>query len=61
MKRRRVQAQGIQLRRLVYLGEEEFKFLKLLRFDFLKRGISFSKNRPEPILLLKTGLPKERE
>jgi len=38
---RRVQAHGIHLRRLVYLSEEEFKFLKLLRFDFLKKARGF--------------------
>lgn len=35
---RRVQAQGIQVFRLVYLSEEEFEFIKLKRVDFLKRA-----------------------
>ena len=44
--RRRVQAQGIHLKRLVYLTEEEFKFLKLLRERFLKRTRRFFKKAP---------------
>ena len=34
---RRVQAQGIHLCRLVYLREEEFRFLEVKRLDFLER------------------------
>jgi len=45
--RRRVQAQGNHLRRLVYLTEEEFRFLKVLRFDFLKRAGYFFKKPPK--------------
>jgi hypothetical protein len=35
---RRVQAQGIQVFRLIYLSEEEFAFIKLKRLEFLKRA-----------------------
>jgi hypothetical protein len=49
----RVQAQGIHLRRLVYLSDEEFKFLKLLRFDFLKRARRFFEKQPEAGIVAK--------
>ena len=39
--KRRIQAYGIHLRRLVYLSKEEFKFLKFLRFCFLKKARKF--------------------
>ena len=42
-----IQAQGIHLRGLVYLSEEEFKFLGLLRFDFLKRARGFFQEQPK--------------
>ena len=51
--RRRVQAHGIHLRRLVYLSEEEFKFLKLLRFDFLKKARGFFEKQPRTRFLTK--------
>jgi len=37
----RVQAHGIHLSRLIYLSEEEFKFLKVLRENFLKQVRGF--------------------
>ena len=40
---RTVQEQGIHLRRLIYLTEEEFKLLELLKKRFLKRIGRFSK------------------
>ena len=50
---RRIQAHGIHLRRLVYLSEEEFKFLKLLRFDFLKKARRFFEKQPRTKFLTK--------
>jgi hypothetical protein len=44
---RRVQAQGIQVFRLIYLSGEEFEFLKLKRLEFLKRVGYFGKKPPE--------------
>ena len=48
-----IQAQGIHLRRLVYLSEEEFNFLKLLRFDFLKRARGFFQKQPRRHFVVK--------
>jgi len=42
----RVQAQGIHLRRLVYLTKEEFQFLRSLRERFLKRRRRFFEKPP---------------
>ena len=39
----RVKEEGIHLRRLIYLTEEEFKFLKILRFEFLRKTGQFFK------------------
>ena len=50
---RRVQAHGIHLRRLVYLSKEEFKFLRLLRVDFLKRLHRFFEKQPKAISVTK--------
>jgi hypothetical protein len=36
--KRRVQAQGIQVFRLIYLSDEEFEFIKLKRLDYLGRS-----------------------
>jgi hypothetical protein len=43
----RVQAQGIHLRRLVYLSEEEFRFLRLLRERFLRKAGRFFEKQPK--------------
>ncbi len=43
----RVQAHGIHLSRLLYLSEEEFKFLKVLRENFLKKVRGFFKKSPK--------------
>jgi len=43
----RVQVQGIQVFKLVYLSEEEFEFLKLKRVEFLKRVGYFGEKLPE--------------
>ncbi len=45
MKKRRVRAQGIHLRRLIYLCKEEFKFLKLLKGRYLRKRGRFSEKR----------------
>ena len=43
----RVQAHGIHLSRLLYLSEEEFKFLKVLRGNFLKKVLGFFEKPPK--------------
>ena len=43
---RRVQAQGIHLSKLIYLSEKEFKYLKFLRAEFLKRTGNFFEEPP---------------
>lgn len=43
----RVQAHGIHLSRLLYLSEEEFKFLKVLRENFLKKARGFFEKPPK--------------
>ena len=43
----RVQAHGIHLSRLIYLSEEEFKFLKVLRENFLKKARGFFEKPPK--------------
>ena len=43
----RVQAHGIHLFRLLYLSEEEFKFLKVLRGNFLKKACGFFEKPPK--------------
>ena len=43
----RVQAHGIHLSRLIYLSEEEFKFLKVLRGNFLKKVRGFFEKPPK--------------
>ena len=47
MKLWRVQAHGIHLFRLLYLSEEEFKFLKVLRGNFLKKVLGFFEKPPK--------------
>jgi hypothetical protein len=49
----RVQAQGIQVCRLIYLSEEEFEFLKVKRLEFLKRAGYFFKKPAEVGLVAK--------
>ena len=44
---RRVQAHGIHLSRLIYLSGEEFKFLKVLRENFLKKVRGFFEKPPK--------------
>ena len=44
---RRVQAQGIHLERLVYLGQKEFEFLKQKRVEFLKKWGYFGEEGPK--------------
>ena len=43
----RVQAHGIHLSRLLYLSEEEFKLLKVLRENFLKKVCGFFEKPPK--------------
>ncbi len=43
----RVQAQGIQVFKLIYLSEEEFEFVKLKRLEFLKKGGYFEEEVPK--------------
>ena len=43
----RVQAHGIHLSRLIYLSKEEFKFLKVLRENFLKKVRGFFEKPPK--------------
>ena len=45
----RVQVQGIQVFKLVYLSEEEFEFLKLKRVEFLKRVGYFPPKADQPM------------
>jgi hypothetical protein len=62
--KRRIQAHGIHLRRLVYLSKEEFKFLKLLRFNFLKKARRFFEKQPRTKFLTKKqplGCPTNRD
>ena len=47
IKLRRVQAHGIHLFRLLYLSKEEFKFLKVLRENFLKKVRGFLEKPPK--------------
>lgn len=42
-----VKEHGIHLSKLIYLSKEEFKFLRHLRFCFLKRARSFFKKQPK--------------
>ena len=41
-----MQAQGIHLRRLIYIREEEYKILKELRDSLVKRWSRFCRKRP---------------
>lgn len=43
----RVQAHGIHLSRLIYFSEEEFKLLKVLRENFLKKVRGFFEKPPK--------------
>jgi hypothetical protein len=54
-RKRRVQAQGIHLEKLVYLSKEEFKFLKQKRVEFLKKWGQFGEEEP------KVGLGGKKE
>lgn len=51
-----MQAQGIHLRRLIYIREEEYKILKGLRDSLLKRWRRFYGKRPKPRIVVKRRL-----
>ncbi len=64
IQKRIVQAQGIHLKRLVYLTGEEFKFLRLLRKRFLKKISRFFPKQPKADALAKKqalGCPRNED
>jgi hypothetical protein len=57
---RRVQAQGIQVCKLIYLSEKEFEFVKLKRLEFLKR-VGYAKHPSDFEEKLPKGRKAEKE